>query len=197
MNTRHFSYRIMGLFLVLLASACGQKMDRKEYIEWVQDYSNGLHVKKNVNHYIFDVQYLPPAYRWFQVHRDKSSDTPMEMQFSKDGLQYYLLKIGFADGKTDLIKGVAKDKKIWEKRAYYFSYRFQQHLYLEEDGRKLPCELFHFEKAFDLRPERTFVLGFASGQGMKEINMVINSPAFDTGPVKIPISKMNIPKPEL
>lgn len=195
MNIRIEIYILLNLFVAMLIASCSkqQEMDNKEYIKWVQSYGNGLHVKKIVQPYVFDVQYWPPAYRWLQMQGKNLSDKQDLEHILEDELQYYLLRIGFEDKHIDFIKRDSKDKKVWEERTYYFSYRFQEHIYLEEGDLKLSCELYHFERAFDLRPERVFVLGFASDREIEIAKLVIESAAFGSQPIKIPVSKMNIP----
>ena len=50
------------MFCVLLAS-CSKELEREEYIRWIEDYDHGFHAQKTVAEFVFDLQYLPAAYR--------------------------------------------------------------------------------------------------------------------------------------
>ncbi|MBL3655115.1 hypothetical protein [Fulvivirga sediminis] len=178
--------------LISLLVSCSGKMDKAEYAKWVKDYDHGLHAHIAKGAYIFDLQYLPPEYKWLQ----EGHGQPMEALPEESPIEYYILKVGFKDHSIDLIKGVSEDKNVWEQRAYYFSYQFQDNISLEQDGKHYPCVMFHFEKAFDLRAERNFVLGFAATHAEKSI-LVIDSPAFGEETIKITINKEDIPTVDL
>ncbi|MDQ3395276.1 MAG: hypothetical protein M3512_14345, partial [Bacteroidota bacterium] len=111
-----------------------------------------------------------------------------------DHLQYYLLKIEVAGSNMDFLNHGIQSIQEKQEKIYYFSYLFQDDIYLEEEGEKLPCVLFHFERAMDMKNSRTFVLGFE--KPLKESEsacLIINSDQFDAQNIKIKISKKNIP----
>ena len=172
--------------------SCSGSLDKEDYVKWVRDYDHGLHSKVVIDPYVFDLQYLPPEYKWIQ----ESHSGGEKFKSTQNSFQYYILRISFKDPSIDFIKGVSEDKKVWERRAYYFSYNFQDEIYLEQDGQRYPCVMFHFENAFDLRPERNFVLGFDAALS-DQSTLLIDSPAFGDGLVKISISKKDIPTVDL
>lgn len=178
--------RLAIMFCILLAS-CSRTLEREEYVRWVEDYTNGLHIQKAAAGFVFDLQYLPAAYRSLL---NSPSGTPTS---AEQGMQYYTLKIDLKDSPGDIISYHVRDISEKQQRLYYFSYLFQNDLYLEEAGEKIPCVLFHFEQS-DLQTSRTFVLGFeTSGETLEESSLVIDSQQFDSLPIKIKVSKQNIP----
>jgi len=192
-NTNNY-IKILSIFLLLLCGACMGNMDKGGYFSWVHNYDNGIHIKKSVAPYEFDLLYLTPEYRWLQ----RNENSPRNKEEIYDGLQHYSLTIGFTDPSMDFIEGAAMSGEGLQERLYYFSYRFQDDIYIEGTGEgKKPCVLYHFERLSDLKPNRTFMLGFEDDGGQNESVLVIDSPFLSSVPIKIRVNKDKIPTIEL
>lgn len=187
--------RLIKLFVVLLCfsftvffTSCHSPLSGDDYVKWVRDYDNGLHAKKQEAGYEFDLQYQPPQYIMLQ----RAGVAPG--QGSGTTLQHYVLSISPSGSAADLVSyGVASHNERQQK-LYYFSYEFQQDISLEENGKKLPCALFHYQRSNGITNISTFVLAFeTSGIESKEATLVISSGHFSALPVRIRISKDNIP----
>lgn len=173
--------------------SCSRELDKREYVQWIQSYENELHQRVSFCDYVLDVQYQPIDYMLLQQTQGNIQRGEID-SLRKDisDLQYYLLTIEVKHGKEDLIKfGAAHDSEVQE-RLYYYSYQFQNDIHLEEGGHELPCALFHFERSFDLRTSRTFVLGFENRNANESI-LIVNSIQLGGTPIKIKILKDNIP----
>lgn len=188
-------YKTFFFFIIpisLLFTACTKQLDKNDYIRWVQDYDNELHTRKVSSDFVFDLQYQPASYLALVGNK------PVTLPQEDDGdMQYYVLKIGMqrAAGDTDIFSYNTPTVADKQRRIYYYSYLFQNDLYLEEGEKKLPCLLFHFEQS-GLRSSGTFVLGFEKPSyedPVKESTLVIDSPQFGSFPVKLKVSKQNIP----
>jgi len=182
--------RPIPLFFFAFASvvACRQDLDRAEYINWVQDYENGLHAKKTFSEFIFDIQYQPTSYVALL-----NENTPTAQSST---LEHYILRIALAEPTMDVVSYSANSQSEKQERLYYFSYLFQHDIYLEVEGKRIPCVLFHSEPT-DLKKVRTFVLGFESGEGNVspgEVTFVIDSPKFSSLPIRVKILQQDIPK---
>jgi len=96
------------------------------------------------------------------------------------------LNINSADGTNDVIKQRSKgNREIANELLYYFSYRFQNDISLEEGPRVQPVLLFHYEQ----HGTKSFVLGFEkSSHPLKEVTLNITSAVLDSIPVKIKVS---------
>lgn len=184
--------------LIFLAG-CNSKLDSNQYIKWVRDTENQLHVKTSASNFVFDVQYQPADYILLQraggqIDKNRYASLREEVQ----SIQYYTLTISVADEKTDFIDFNVHDLSEKQRKLYYFSYEFQNDIQVMEDGKLLPCVLFHFERPVDLKPARTFVLGFENlNPQSKESTLQISSRYLGGEPVKIKIVKENIPTLEL
>ena len=183
-----------SLRFTLLFVGCSQKLSPKEYFSWVQSYKNGLHKKRIAGDFKFDVQYKPLAFLAIQqLGVDLSEQEYKELQMKADGMYYFTLKLGTTSKGTDLIRYGSLQEQ--QQRIYYFSYTFQNDIYIEKNGTRKNCVLYHFERSYDLKGERSFVLCFKKESTEKkgEIKLVIDSPLLKVGIVKIKINPLNVP----
>jgi hypothetical protein len=178
---------LIGSLFVL--NGCSNQLGQEEYIHWVRSYDNGLHVQKEVDIYKFDLQYQPLSYLQL-LNRGNSVDSS-----PSDSMQYYVLRIGMVKDGHDIITYQVQNAVEKQQRLYYFSYLFQNSIYLEDNGVKFPCSLFHFEQS-DMDRARTFVLGFPKSNG-EEPSLVVDCPMFGSLPVKIKIHRHDIPTVKL
>lgn len=158
---------------------------------WVRDYKNGLHVKKTFSSFVFDLQYQPSDY----VTVLKNDASPVSKGGHDTNIEYYTLKVSLTDPRRDIINFESQSGAEAQRRKYYFSYLFQEDVYVEENGKRFPCVLFHFERP-EFQKTGTFVLGFERPEGSlpgTETRFVIESPYFSSLPIKIAISKTDIP----
>ena len=183
--------RLLTIMVPLIIMGCSSSMDQERYIRWVEAYDNGLHVKKTINDYVLDVQYKPTDYVALQ-RVSTTTDLFKDARKAVDNLQYYTLTISTADPENDLLQhGTLAEK---QRLLYYFSYELQHAIHLVENGQQRPCQLYHFERSYDLKRGSTFVLGFEKDSlESDEVQMVIDPPLFSATPITITIHKRNIP----
>jgi hypothetical protein len=156
------------------------------YVSWVRDYQNGMHVRHVQNDLMFDLQFQPSEYVWLQ-RNGKFDATAFNAQKAEfDQMQYFTLSIHSRDGRKDVIGHRAQgDVELANKLLYYFSYRFQDDIVIDEGPRRWPCTLYHYEQ----HGTKAFVLGFPKGDGpVTDLTFTIDSPALDSIPVKIKVS---------
>lgn len=174
--------RLVIFLSAVVCLSCNRSLDNASYRAWIQDYANGLHVRKISSDFVFDVQYQPHDY--LRVAHSNQGDN----------LQYYLLKIGVENSNETIIDHNTADIVERQRRNYYYSYRFQDDIFLEEDTVRLPCVLFHFQNS-GLARHQTFLLAFEDplGRSSKRSTLVLESGLLSALPIKIRISKDNIP----
>jgi hypothetical protein len=173
---------LLGLLIILLFLwSCGNSLPKEEYIKWVEDEKNRLHLSKTVEEYKIEVQYEPKDYKWLLSGEHQGREV--------DSMQYYQLTIERVD-KLELLLGSNPDRQA---NLYYFSYRFEHDISLEEAGHSLPCLLFHLESSGSTSRKR-FLLGFKEDKNEQQIStLVINSEWFGSLPIRFKIDKENIP----
>jgi hypothetical protein len=168
---------------------CGKELSQQDYIQWVRNYDNGLHVQKEVGDFVFDLQYQPSEYLKLinQSNGVKNNQS--------DSMQYYVLRIGLVQSNSDIINYQIQSISEKQQRLYYFSYLFQNNIYIEDGGVRHSCTLFHFEQS-DLEGARTFVLGFPQSQG-GEPTLIVDCPLFGSLPIKVKIDRHDTPTVKL
>jgi len=179
--------RTVVLTWLLVLTACHEKLAADHYVAWIQDYDHGLHVKREYADFVFDLQFQPRDF--FKL----TGTQPAPHSDQGTVMQYYLLRVSCKDPSQDPAKYNVSSASEWQQRLYYYSYLFQKDLFLEENGLKYPCVLFHFEQS-DISNTRVFTLGFetpAPGAGVS--NILVESEQFGSLPVRIEIVKENIP----
>jgi len=169
-------------------------------MQWVESRDNPLHITQTEGEYLFDLQYQPAEYVYLQRINARDVSAQWDTAALKDieGMQYYTLTIGLTDPRLDFLNHQVANPSQKGEKLYYFSYTFPQDIYLVDNNRKLPCELFHFERSYDLKPSRTFVLGFENPHKQsEEATLVVQSPWITDKPVSLRINKKDIPKVKL
>ncbi len=189
--------KLLWLVPVVLLS-CSGSLDRQEYMSWVRDYKNGLHVQKQSGEFLFDLQYQPPEYLLLQRNPQLTQNGYAAAVKETEGLQYYILTASLADKSQDITTYGAQNEAEAQRKQYYFSYLFQDDITLEDNGKTMPCVLYHFERSVDLKKGRTFVLAFeATAAPSPETTVVITSEAFGSLPIKIKVKTGQAPKVKL
>jgi hypothetical protein len=189
------SLKVSFFFLLPFLAGCDSALNAEKYVAWVTDYDNHLHVQSASADYLFDLQYQPADYVLLQRRETTLPEAERNGALKKiSDIQYYLLKISIRD-QFDLVSYDAENAVEKQQREYYFSYTFQNDLSLEDDGKILPCVLYHFEKPANSDGGRNFVLGFENLNAQSSAaRLVIRSDLFNSLPVKISVSKSNVPQ---
>jgi hypothetical protein len=194
--TSHVSATGAILLIAFLLSGCNTRLNHEDYVKWVRDYRNDLHVQSLVADYVVDLQYQPSEYVLLQrgISDMPEADRAGELNKLAD-IQYYILTISTRAG-ADLVSNGSSSVAETQQRQYYLSYEFQNDITLEEaDGKVLPCVLYHYERPRGEGGGRTIVLGFENpDKNSKEAKVVIRSDLFSTLPIKIKVAKSNIPQ---
>lgn len=185
---------LCGLSLLVLCCT-SRHLEPAAYRKWVQDNENGLLQERQIEDIVFRAQYKPADYVILREYKDKLSDSLLKARREElKGMHYLDLKLSVAGPAKDILKyGVSTENELYQ-RMYYFSFGFQDDLYLLDGEKKIPCSLYHFERSYDMAPERTFVLGFAGEEADngKDLLLVIDSPELGVGTVKLRFSKDNL-----
>jgi len=168
---------------ISLLCGCSSSLDQDQYVAFVNDTKNRLHVIEHFKEFVFDVQYQPADYLKLKSTRQDAENPNPEWQ-------YYVLNIGVRGATTDIERYLSTSDAELQRHRYHFSFHFQNDLSLEQEGVALPCLLFHAEQSLKSGHFKTFVLAFENKfPESKESKLVIKSDLFDSLPLKIKISK--------
>jgi len=166
-----------------------QTLTPKEYVKWVKEPENGLVKEKKMNELQFSLYHLPSAY---MVCNEIKNEKISKQQFVSiaaqyEDFEYYMLKIEAMGFNQELAKFQLQSTQEYEERIKYFAFAMQQDIYIEtENGNSFPCEIFHFERIYNIAPYTTFMLGFAK-ENLKNTSyrtIVLNEKIFNKGLLK-------------
>lgn len=188
---------LLCLILLSLLMACGkQELVPSDYMEWVHDPTNGLVKKKTIHPLEVEVLFKPLDYIIVNEQRTNTIDPSVykERQLALKGMQYYTLKLGIEGDQYDVTNYEVRTASEQQARLAYLSFSLQRAIKLVENGDTLNCQLFHFERSYDLTPYRTFVLGFEQKEATKyRDKTLIVEPSFSkTGPIKLTFETSNL-----
>jgi hypothetical protein len=176
-----------------------------EYVKWVKDPLNGLVKTKQINDLQFSITYLPSLYMICNdLKKDKiTKNELLDLSIQYEDFEYYLLKIEALESELELAKYKVRNQAEYEERIKYYSFGMQRDIIAEiESETQVPCELYHFERTYNITPYSSFLIGFpkdAIGDS-KERTIVLNEQIFNKGLVKFKwttAEQDNIPQIEL
>jgi hypothetical protein len=163
-------------------------MPVNEYIKWVKDPRNGLLKIKAMDELEYAVQYKPyPYIICMEEQTDKLADTMVSRKIKElESVQYYDLKISLKDGQGELLKSKLGSADEYDKRVKYFAFGMQQDIQLVDGTDTLPCIMYHFERAYDVAPYCTVLLGFENDKTKsgKQKTVLVYDKTFNKGLLK-------------
>jgi hypothetical protein len=141
-------------------------LSSEKYIQWVEDEENQMTRSKTIDDLEFELQYKPVDYIISMEESDSVLTDSLinERRKELEGMYYFDFKIALKDGSGELLKHELGSAEEYEARVEYFAFKMQNDLSLTIDNEKIPCSLFHFERAYDVAPYSIFLLGFIKGQ---------------------------------
>ena len=170
-------YWLWLLSLVLMG--CMEKnMTVGELLKWVKDPENGLHKHKIVGDIEYDVVIIP----------DELTNRKKE----KDSLIHCQLAISVRQSAEDIISYGVEGEAGYNENLYYYQFRFENDIFLEDGEKRLPCVLYHFERSYDLKSERVFDFSFEDTGSNLDKTIVIDSKKIGVGEVKIKIRNKDL-----
>jgi hypothetical protein len=179
------------IMIVVALTSCGpDTLEGREYIAFVEDPENGLHLEKSLSSYSIQVQYRPTPYIAMMEERSTELSTELLKQKREelDGLQYYSMRIGTESSRTMLLENVEDEVEFANKLSYFIEH-MQYDLSLVDGQDTLPCVLFHFERNYNLSKHNDVLLAFENiGSGAHaDKTLIFNDRILGTGPVKFKI----------
>jgi hypothetical protein len=190
----YFTYftRLGAVTWLLFTLVSCHTLNQKEFISWIQSPDNGFRILKEVNSFQLDIQYKPDLY----VELERGTITQASTQPS-DSMKVFQFALKMAGNNgADVVRGNANSNQEFQQNLYYYSYLFQSDIYLEGNGRKFPCVLYHFEKAIDSKGNRTMHLMFDAPAELAnhQFSIVIESDRLSSLPIRFNFKNTSLPQ---
>jgi hypothetical protein len=173
-------------------------LEPKAYVAWVQALENGLKNDKTFDDITFSVQYKPLEYIICMEERKiRIADSIVLRKVNElSDMQYFDLKIALNEGSGELLKYQLSSPQQYSERVNYFAFGLQKDIVLVEGNDTLPCALYHFERAYNVTPSSTFLLGFSSGKNKspESKTLIIYDRIFNKGMIKMAFDRHDLQK---
>jgi hypothetical protein len=189
MSIPSFAIRIYCLSFFIL-TACSSPLNQKEFVSWIQDPDNGFRIIRNVDGVSFDVQYKPDQY--LDLERSEINKAGSN-SLDERPLKHFTLKIGL-NGQGDIVRRKSNHSDV-QQDLYYYSFLFQDDIYLEKAGTRIACGLYHFEKSIDSNNNRIFHLVFEDSvlDREDEFVLVVDSDRLSSLPLRFRFTNHKLP----
>jgi hypothetical protein len=172
-----------------------------DYSKWVLDKSNGLLKEKEMNDFTFALQCEPVDYIICREEKQEKlkCETVNHRRQELEGMVFFKFVIALEKNLGELMKYQIKNYEEYDERVKYFSFKAQEDMYLLSGEDTIRCDLFHFERTFDLDSRCVFSLGFERGKidHSVPLTFIYDDKIFKRGFIKLtfpPYTISNIPK---
>lgn len=170
-----------------------------EYVAWMRNPDNGLYKEKQIDEIIYSVQYKTPDYMACISADNKDSIKPAARpENNTETIHFVDFKMTLENHEGEFLKHKLSSPAQYDSRVKYMAFGIEKDIFLVEGGDTIPCSICHFERAYDVAPEATVLLGFVSKQKyLKEKEFVFHDKLFGKGIIKFTFSKnemKNVPR---
>lgn len=186
---------LFACFLYL--TSCNTSLSPEKYSEWATSLESGLSKTLSSEGYDYNIKYEPlPLVALKRNGSDIEKEELDKFLSDAKGTHYFLMEVSVTTGE-DLITYQAISHAEMQRKIHYFAYRLQGDISFRMGKETFPCDIFHFERSFDLKPSRTFVIGFNSNEtdsSDNPITLIIDSVLLNEEPIEIEFEISDLPK---
>lgn len=149
--------------LTIIAQGCSrQKATPEEYIAYINNAKNGLTQTREFGEYQITLQYRPLA---FEVLNNTGAESITKETLDKQltgnsGLEYYLLKIGSIEKKTDALANGLSSTGQYQERISQLVSGIERSIKLVIDQDTFPCVMHHYERNYQMADYHNILLVF-------------------------------------
>jgi hypothetical protein len=172
---------ILSCVGLLFCFACRSSLDVREYVHYVESPDNGLRIEKEAGHLKFISQYKPVEYLALQNDPAHNPANVSKETEELQGFHYFTFRITSKNG-TPVLESKENTEEHFQK-LNYAEFSLQRDFSLVEGNDTLPCEIYHFERSYNLSPFSNFILAFPAKNktGKNDLTLVYNDNLFGTG----------------
>lgn len=140
------------------------RLQRKDYIKWIENADNGLKMNREISDFEILVQFKPTEYI-IELEKSRFKMTTEEIiqrRNSLDSLYFYTVTLKSKDGKTPFLKnGIADESSYFDRLRYYLA-DAEHDFYLVSGKDTISPVIYHFEQNYGLGPYNKIDIAFES-----------------------------------
>lgn len=184
----------MALIMGFTFGGHPSELEGKEYLDYLRSESSGMHMTREMGNYRFEVQYKTVPY---QVMNEQQSHDISEAQLAERAASltpwyHFNVRIGTLEGLGLMESGEANEP-VNNQFLYHFVGAAQQDFVLLQGTDTVPCELYHFERNYNLAKHNDIVLAFRKTSTTHEdLTLIYNDQILGTGPLYFHISASDL-----
>lgn len=192
---------IYFITIILLAGlalpGCSRsKATPEEYVAYVNGKENGLTQTKEVSPYVISVQYRPLPFEFISnTDPDMLNAQGLEKALSDNkGLEYYLMKIGSTDKKTDALANGIDDTRYYQERISQLISGIETRMKLVAGTDTFPCVMHHYERNYQMADFHNVLLVFETGniENNSDKTIIYNDDMLGIGRLSFTFSRSDI-----
>jgi len=150
-------------FAVVILASCNRGVAPSEYVKYIENPSNGLKVKQEVNGVAYTLQYEPTSYC---VMLEKRSFSVPADEFNTEydrfkGLEHYTFRID-KNSMDSLVNKLGDTSKYKKGVAEYFDFWIQKDIKMVMGNDTIPCSICQPDANTGMSQYYTFSLGFST-----------------------------------
>jgi hypothetical protein len=168
--------------------AANVELTSVEYVTWVNSEENGFFHEKKIGEIEYSLLLKPQNYVIARENlpHEISAEKFEILQEELGDLTYFDFRITIAECRDEILKYNNSFYSTYQERVNYCSFKMQEDIKLVQGMDTILCNLFHFERAFDLTPYLHFLIAFPSTFDMaKTVTFLFEDNLFDNGYIKI------------
>ena len=179
---------------VLIISACSaNSVPVKEYVSYILSSEHGLQQNREANGVVYTMQYKPVEYVALQYDPEHSYNSAEYEEHFKElqGYYYFNIKIASKDGRP-LLENNENSQEHFDM-LNYCEFSMKKDFKLIEGKDTVPCEIYNFERNYNLAPFNNFILAFKNiGNVKKDLKLIYTDKLFNVGKLEFAIRKQDI-----
>lgn len=190
---------VIILFLFCSLLACDKKVGHLkpiELIQWVENESNGLQIKKELGQLEIRAQYKPNHYIIAKEARKvELASTYVKEQEQELGNQTVYCDLRLINNNGQGSPLTSGGQMNYSNRLEYLTFGMQRDLKLVEGQDTLNCALYQFVRNNELAPYVDVVLGFErkkEGVIEDDLLLVLEDNVFGVGTIKLQFDEQNL-----
>ncbi|MDB5258014.1 MAG: hypothetical protein JWM14_2709 [Chitinophagaceae bacterium] len=177
-------------------SSSGSSLQPYEYVSYIDQEDNGLHVNKQFEELHFEVTYKPTDYLVVKELKQKEilpADYATVRQDYKD-MHYFLLSIKNTSSETDVLKYKISTQAAYSERLKYFAFGMERDLRLVEGTDTIPCSMVLYERNYGISRQANFMIAFpvTDTSAVHDKTILFEDKIFGMGMLKFNVSKESI-----
>ncbi len=177
---------VVALLLFYVSGCTHPKVNREQFLLYIQDPDNGLALKEEINDWVIELKYLPTEYFLLnQIDNNNLNDSIINATLTENqDVRYFLLTISNRLNKPSLNKDVNSIAEFNERINKLMVDVPQSVTYLTSSN-ILKCSMHTIERSYNLSSAQNILLTFEVPENIKQEDFSIcwNDQIFNFGKI--------------